>query len=51
MKLSNFLISELSEELALQNSKEADQELANTTLANENDVVTFKLKYIGKLIS
>lgn len=47
---ANSKHEKLSEELALQNSKEADQELANTTLANENDVVTFKLKYIGSLV-
>ncbi|KAJ8956601.1 hypothetical protein NQ314_006687 [Rhamnusium bicolor] len=44
-----FLFSELPEELALQNCKEIDSE-ANEAIENENDVVTFKLKYLGSTV-
>jgi hypothetical protein len=36
----------LSEELALQNAKEAESEQMEM-IENENDVITFKLKYLG----
>jgi hypothetical protein len=41
-----FKFAELSEELALQNAKEAESEQMEM-IENENDVITFKLKYLG----
>ncbi|XP_967390.2 low density lipoprotein receptor adapter protein 1 [Tribolium castaneum] len=38
----------LSEELALQNAKEAEND--QTEIENENDVITFKLKYLGSTV-
>ncbi|KAJ3624594.1 hypothetical protein MTP99_018206 [Tenebrio molitor] len=39
----------LSEELALQNAKEAESEQMEM-IENENDVITFKLKYLGSTV-
>ncbi|KAJ8943264.1 hypothetical protein NQ318_017281, partial [Aromia moschata] len=39
----------LSEELALQNSKEVESETSDI-IESENDVVTFKLKYLGSTV-
>ncbi|CAG9857085.1 unnamed protein product [Phyllotreta striolata] len=47
---ANSKHEKLSEELALQNSKESDQDINTSTISNENDVVTFKLKYIGSTV-
>ncbi|KRT84332.1 hypothetical protein AMK59_1593 [Oryctes borbonicus] len=48
---ANSRHEKLSEELALQNIKDCENELSeNGRLSNENDVVTFKLKYLGSTI-
>ncbi|RZC38763.1 low density lipoprotein receptor adapter protein 1, partial [Asbolus verrucosus] len=44
-----FDFAELSEELALQNGKEAESEQIEM-IENENDVITFKLKYLGSTV-
>ncbi|KAK9693338.1 Phosphotyrosine interaction domain (PTB/PID) [Popillia japonica] len=48
---ANSRHEKLSEELALQNIKDCENELLESDrLSNENDVVTFKLKYLGSTI-
>lgn len=42
-----FLVSELSEELTLQNSKDSVNDPGPILPENESDVVTFNLKYLG----
>lgn len=46
---ANSKHQKLSEELALQNNKDAESE-ASEVIENENDVVTFKLKYLGSTV-
>ncbi|GJQ72074.1 hypothetical protein Trydic_g3171 [Trypoxylus dichotomus] len=48
---ANSRHEKLSEELALQSIKDCENELSeNERLSNENDVVTYKLKYLGSTI-
>lgn len=46
-RVSFFLVSELSEELTLQNSKDSVNDPGPILPDNESDVVTFNLKYLG----
>ncbi|KAJ8923252.1 hypothetical protein NQ315_001808 [Exocentrus adspersus] len=46
---TNSKHQKLSEELALQNSKDVESE-ASEAIENENDVVTFRLKYLGSTV-
>lgn len=48
---ANSRHEKLSEELALQNIKDCESEISESErLSSENDVVTFKLKYLGSTI-
>lgn len=43
------MFSELSEELGLQNAKEAEAQQPDTP-ESDKDVMTFKLKYLGNVL-